>query len=216
MVGISQGACGAGLLTPNPNSPPHSYSCSRLTSSVAELGQMGLPHSIYSLGQKVPLYLFNAWSNSIRLNSYSYHRNTTKPFSLWYCNKCCLHFFFFLNGYDQTHYCYPGILLCGNEENQFHFPKEEVKCLRSGSCSFIRGVLNVLKWEGQEIEWRFCVSELPRDTLRVTEVPRSGGRDWVCINSHYYGCIRLKNKQCNNQNVWCDPKDSVFVFNLKP
>lgn len=125
-------------------------------------------------------------------------------------------FFFFLNGYDQTHYCYPRILLCGNEENQFHFPKEEVKCLRSGSCSFIRGVLNVLKWEGQEIEWRFCVSELPRDTLRVTEVPRSGERDWVCINSHYYGCIRLKNKQCNNQNVWCDPKDSVFVFNLKP
>lgn len=150
-----------------------------------------LPHSIYSLGQKVPLYLLNTWSNSIRQNSYSHHRNTTKPFSLWYCNECCLHFFFFY-GYDQTHYCYPGILLCGNEENQFHFPKEEVKCLRSGSCSFIRGVLNGLKWEGQEIEWRFCVSELPGDTLRVTEVPWSGGRGWVCISSRYYGCIRLK------------------------
>lgn len=125
-------------------------------------------------------------------------------------------FFFFYYGYDQTHYCYPGILLCGNEENQFHFPKEEVKCLRSGSCSFIRGVLNVLKWEGQEIEWRFCISELPRDTLRVTEVPRSGERDWVCINSHYYGCIRLKNKQCNNQNVWCGPKTLCLYLIWNP
>lgn len=136
---------------------------------LAELGQMGLPHSIYSWS-KIPLYLFNAWSNSIRLNSYSQHRNTTMLSASGTVTNVA---YIFLNGpiYDQTHYCYPRILLCGNEKS-ISFPQEKWKCLRSGSCSFIRGVLNVLKWEGQEIEWRFCVSELPRDTLRVTEVPR--------------------------------------------
>lgn len=64
--------------------------------------QTGLPHSIYSLGQKIPLYLLKTRSNSIRQNSYSHHRNTTKPFSLWYCNECCLHFFFFLWVWPDT------------------------------------------------------------------------------------------------------------------
>ena len=36
MVGISQGACGAGLLSPSPNSPPHPSSRSRLAASAAE------------------------------------------------------------------------------------------------------------------------------------------------------------------------------------
>lgn len=41
--------------------------------------------------------------------------------------KCCLHFFYYYYGYEWTQYCYPGTLLCENEENQFHFPKERLK-----------------------------------------------------------------------------------------
>lgn len=169
-----------------------------------------MPHSTYSLVQKTPLYLVNLWSNSIRLNSYLH-----KTFQHSGTVKNVAYIFFFYYVYDWTQYCYPGILLCENEENQFHFPKERLKCCRSGSCSFIRGVLNGLKWEGQEIEWRFCISELPRDILRVTEGPQLGGGDWVCIDSGYYGCIGLKNKQHSNQSIWCGLKDCVFAFNLK-
>lgn len=121
-----------------------------LTSRCDRVERMGMPPSTYSFGQKTLLYLLNAWSNSIRLNSYFHYRNSTKPFSLWDSKECCLCFFYY--GYDQTQYCYPGILLCGNEENQFHFPKEGLKCLKSGCCSFIRGVLSGFKREGQEIE----------------------------------------------------------------
>lgn len=89
------------------------------------------------------------------------------------------------------------------------FPQRELKCFRSGGCSFIRKVLNGLKWEGQEIEWRFCISVLRMDTLRVTE--------WRWLSLHqlrYYCCIGLKIKQCNNQSIWYGPKGCLyFIWN---
>jgi len=79
MVGVNKGQCGSGLLPPSvptlihdPSWPP----------TVADLEQVGMPHSTYSLGQKTPLYLVNLRSNSIRLNSYLHQRNSTKPFSV--------------------------------------------------------------------------------------------------------------------------------------
>lgn len=185
MVDINQGECGAGLLA---TFPSHCRLWPWLTSYWGWFGTGGNAPQHLVFWSEAPLYLLNSWLTASGCILTSTKR-TPQNLSASGTVKNVAYIFYY--GYDWTQYCYPGILLCENEENQFHLSKERLKCLRPGSCSFIIGILNGLKWEGQEIEWRFCILELPRDTLRVIEGPQCGGGDWVCIDSGCYGCIRF-------------------------